>query len=105
MVQRIETATSWRDARTKGETPLHRAAAFASEAVVARLLAAGARREAKDAAGDSPLSWASWHQRPDAILRLLCYDGFAIRADRRSADDHGAGFGVMDEALIGGPRR
>jgi len=80
----VETGALMRDARTKGETPLHRAAAFASEAVVARLLAAGARREAKDAAGDSPLSWASWHQRPDAILRLLCYDGFAIRADRRS---------------------
>jgi ankyrin repeat protein len=69
----VETGSLIRDARTKGETPLHRAAAFANEAVIARLIAAGARLDAKDAAGDSPLSWASWHQRPDAILRLLSY--------------------------------
>lgn len=99
------TGALMRDARTKGETPLHRAAAFASEAVVSRLLEAGARRDAKDAAGDSPLGWASWHQRPDAILRLLCYDGFSIHPDRHSASDHGAGFGVMDASLVGTPRR
>jgi hypothetical protein len=32
----------------------------------------------------SPLTWASWHLRPDSILRLLCYDGFQIRPERRS---------------------
>lgn len=100
-----ETGALMRDARTKGETPLHRAAAFASEALVARLIEAGARLDAKDTAGDSPLSWASWHQRPDAILRLLCYGGFSIRPERRSGTDHGVGWGVMDLALIGTPQR
>ena len=40
-----------RDCRTKGETPLHRAAAFASEATIQRLLDAGARVDASDANG------------------------------------------------------
>jgi palmitoyltransferase len=100
----VETGALMRDARTKGETPLHRAAAFATEAVVARLVEAGAHRDAKDAAGDSPLTWASWHQRPDAILRLLCYDRFSIRPERRSLADHGVGWGVMDLSLLGTPR-
>jgi palmitoyltransferase len=34
--------------------------------------------------GDTPLSWASWHLRPDAILRRLCYGAFSIHPDRRS---------------------
>jgi ankyrin repeat protein len=70
-----------RDCRTKGETPLHRAAAFGSEETIDLLLAAGAAREAKDAHGDSPLSWASWHLRPASILRRLCYGKFAVRPD------------------------
>jgi hypothetical protein len=37
------------------------------------LLGAGARLDAKDNHGDSPLAWASWHLRPRSILRLLCY--------------------------------
>ena len=48
-----------RDARTKGETALHRAAAFGEEGTVKMLLDAGARREARDANGDTPLSWAN----------------------------------------------
>src|SRR5262249_12999759 len=68
-----ETGAFMRDVRTKAETPLHRAAAFASGEAIQLLLDAGAKRDAKDSSGDSPLSWASWHQRPDAILRLLCY--------------------------------
>jgi hypothetical protein len=84
-----------RDVRTCGETPLHRAAAFGSEDTVQRLIDAGARLDAKDAHGDSPLTWASWHLRPDAILRKLCYDGFSIHPARRSTYDHGAGWEVM----------
>jgi ankyrin repeat protein len=75
-----------RDCRTYGETPLHRAAAFASEATVQFLLDAGANREAKDVNGDSPLSWGSWHNRPDSILRRLCYGNFHIRLERQSMD-------------------
>src|SRR5215475_8860779 len=57
----METGAFMRDCRTKGETPLHRAAAFGDEEAIQLLLAAGANREAKDAQGDSPLSWASWY--------------------------------------------
>jgi hypothetical protein len=47
------------------------------------LLGAGAALEAKDMNGDTPLGWASWHLRPDAILRRLCYGKFSIRPDRK----------------------
>jgi hypothetical protein len=47
-------------------------------------LDAGAAIDAKDISGDTPLSWASWHLRPDAILRKLCYGQFPIHPDRRS---------------------
>ena len=89
----VETGAFMRDVRTRKETPLHRAAAFASEDTIQLLLDAGAKIDAKDANGDSPLTWASWHLRPDAILRKLLYDGFSIRPGRRS----------MDAYLIGTP--
>lgn len=73
-----------RDARTKGETPLHRAAAFGNEDTIKLLLEHGAKIDARDANGDSPLSWASWYLRPDPILRLLCFCDFRIRPNRRS---------------------
>ena len=82
----VETGAFMRDCRTREETPLHRAAAFASEATIQLLLDAGAKVDAKDMNGDSPLTWASWHQRPDAILRKLCYGSFKIRPDRQSMD-------------------
>jgi len=65
-----------RDCRTKGETPLHRAAAFGTEATIQLLLDAGARLDTKDMNGDSPLGWASWYARPRAIIRKLCYGPF-----------------------------
>jgi ankyrin repeat protein len=65
-----------RDIRTRGETPLHRAAAFGTEATIQMLLDAGARTDAKDMNGDSPLTWASWHLRPRSILMMLCYGDF-----------------------------
>jgi ankyrin repeat protein len=73
-----------RDCRTRAETPLHRAAAFGTEETIQILLDAGAKIDAKDMGGDTPLSWASWYLRPDAILRRLCYGEFRIRPQRRS---------------------
>lgn len=99
----VETGAFMRDVRTKGETPLHRAAAFGSAESIQRLLDAGAKVEAKDANGDSPLTWASWHLRPDSILRKLCYGGFAIHPDRSSTADHGSGWSAMDASLLGTP--
>ena len=87
-----ETGAFMRDCRTRGETPLHRAAAFGSERSIQMLLAAGARRDAKDANGDTPLAWASWHLRPASILRKLCYGDFSIHPDNASTYDHGMGW-------------
>ncbi len=101
----IITGALMRDARTRAETPLHRAAAFASAAMIEHLIAAGARIDARDAQGDTPLAWASWHQRPDAILRLLCHGNFSVAAARDSRADHGHGWGDMDLHLLGQPRR
>ena len=91
----VETGCFMRDCRTRAETPLHRAAAFGSEEAIDLLLRAGAAIDAKDMNGDSPLSWASWHLRPDSILRKLCYNGFSIHPQRRSTYDHGTGWEVM----------
>jgi uncharacterized protein len=79
-----ETDCFMRDCRTKGETPLHRAAAFGTEETIQMLLDGGANIEAKDANGDSPLSWASWYLRPASILSMLCYGDFHVRRNRRS---------------------
>ncbi|MGB6942049.1 MAG: ankyrin repeat domain-containing protein [Bryobacteraceae bacterium] len=79
----IETGSFMRDARTKGETPLHRAAAFGNEEDIRLLLDAGARIDAKDANGDTPLAWASWYLRPGAVLHLLCYGDFHIHPERQ----------------------
>ena len=99
----VETDAFMRDCRTKGETPLHRAAAFATEETIQQLLDAGAARDALDMNGESPLSWASWHTRPDAILRKLCYGDFYVRPGRNSAFDHGSGWGFMERDLLGKP--
>jgi len=90
-----ETGAFMRDCRTRGETPLHRAAAFADEGTIQLLLDSGAKIDAKDVNGDSPLTWGSWHQRPDSILRKLCYGSFFIRPERLS----------MDEYLTGQPHK
>lgn len=90
-----ETGAFMRDCRTKAETPLHRAAAFGTERAIQLLLDAGAVLDAKDINGDSPLAWASWHLRPDSILRKLCYGDFSIHPARNSTYDHGTGWGVM----------
>lgn len=82
----VETGAFMRDCRTKGETPLHRAAAFGGEETLELLLAAGASREARDANGETPLSWGSWHGRPDAVLRRLCYGPHIIRPGRKTME-------------------
>jgi len=87
----VETGSFMRDCRTKAETPLHRAAAFGTEETVQLLLDAGAKVDAKDMNGDSPLSWASWYARPDSILRKLCYGDYRIHPKRRSMKANLAG--------------
>ena len=88
-----ETGGFMRDCRTKGETPLHRAAAFGEEGTIQLLLDAGAKIDAADANGDTPLSWASRYLRPNSILRLLLYGNFRIRPDNQS----------MQANLLGAP--
>jgi ankyrin repeat protein len=90
----VETGAFMRDCRTKGETALHRAAAFGGEETIDLLLAAGARRDVRDANGETPLGWASWYGRPDAILRTLLYGAHSIRPDRKP----------MAASLLGRPR-
>lgn len=75
-----ETGSFMRDCRTKGETPLHRAAAFGDVETIQLLMNAGAVVDAKDAHGDTPLSWASWHLRSRAILKLLCYGRYSVES-------------------------
>jgi cytohesin len=67
----VKTYAFWRDVRTRGETPLHRAAAYASEETIKFLLGAGADKTIRDVNGDSPQSWASWHWRPKGLIDLL----------------------------------
>lgn len=89
-----ETGGFMRDCRTRGETPLHRAAAFGDEETIDLLLKAGAAVDAKDMNGDSPLSWASWYLRPTPVLLKLCYGEFRINPERPS----------MEQCLLGQPR-
>jgi uncharacterized protein len=72
---RTSTLCFMRDAYLKGETPLHRAAAYGSTAIIRTLLDAGASPSTKDVNGDTPISWGSWHLRDSDVLRLLLYDG------------------------------
>ncbi len=90
----VETGAFMRDCRTKGETPLHRAAAFGDEKAIQMLLDAGAIIDAKDMNGDTPLSWASWYTRPISILRKLLYGNFRIHPN------YGGG---MEANLVGKP--
>ena len=90
-----ETGAFMRDVRTCGETPLHRAAAYADRDTIELLLEHGADKEAQDANGDSPLTWASRHLRPGSILALLAFGPHRIgeRSRRQITSDHGAGWG------------
>ena len=99
-----ETQAFMRDVRTKGETPLHRAAAYADAETISYLLSKGADPAGRDANGDSPLSWASEHLRPGAILALLTFGPHRIGEGSRLriTSDHGAGWGNgMEWKLVG----
>ena len=100
----VETSAFMRDVRTKGETPLHRAAAYADAAIIELMLQHGADKESRDASGDSPLSWASWHLRPGKILQLLTFPPHRI-SDKHVAQntsDHGEGWGNgMERNILG----
>jgi ankyrin repeat protein len=91
----VETGAFMRDVRTKGETPLHRAAAYSDAETIRYLLERGADREARDVNGDSPLTWASEHLRPGEILSLLQFGEFRISemSVATMISDHGAGWG------------
>ena len=100
----LETGAFMRDVRTNGETPLHRAAAYADERTINFLIENGANKEAKDENGDSPLTWASKHLRPGSILSLLAYGEHRIgeRHKTRNTSDHGNGWGNgMEWNLLG----
>lgn len=100
----VETAAFMRDVRTKGETPLHRAAAYSDERTISYLIEHGADKTSKDAYGNSPLSWASEHLRPGVILSLLSYGEHQISDAHKikNTSDHGLGWGNgMDWNLTG----
>lgn len=99
-----ETGGFMRDVRTKGETPLHRAAAYGDEAMISYLIGHGADKEARDANGASPLSWASEHLRPGSILRLLAFPPHNISEAGAAmiTSDHGCGWGNgMERKFVG----
>lgn len=100
------TGAFMRDVRTKGETPLHRAAAYADLATIELLLKHGANKEARDAHGNTPLSWASEHLRPGNVLAALAYGEHTIHPQHqlKNTSDHGNGWGTgMDWNLMGEP--
>lgn len=100
----VETGAFMRDVRTMGETPLHRAAAYGDEAMIQYLIDHGADREARDANGDSPLSWASVHLRPGSILRLLSFSPHFVSEAGAAmiSSDHGSGWGNgMERKFLG----
>jgi len=70
-IPNIDSHNFYHGAKTKAETPLHRAAAFCSMETIELLLKFGARKEILDRNGDSPLSWACWYRRPKNLIDLL----------------------------------
>ena len=100
----METGGFMRDVRTKGETPLHRAAAYGDEAMIQYLLDNGADKQARDVHGNSPISWASEHLRPGSILKLLAFPPHNISEAGAAAitSDHGHGWGNgMERKFLG----
>lgn len=77
----MTTYMLWRDARVRGETPLHRAAAWSTSKVIQLLLDRGAKPDFRDANGDTALSWASWYRRDKEIIDQLAYEGSGVGPD------------------------
>ena len=97
-----ESASFMRDVRTKGETPLHRAAAYGDEAMIQYLLDNGADKQSRDANGVSPIGWASEHLRPGSILHLLSFEGQYVGENSMITSDHGFGWGNgMERKFLG----
>lgn len=94
-IPQAETGGFMRDVRTRGETALHRAAAYGTINVVRKLIEAGAVLDARDVNGDTPLSWGSWALREAPVLSLLCYGSYSVNPNRNT----------MSANLIGGPRK
>lgn len=93
-----------RDVRTRGETPLHRAAAYGEAKSIALLIEYGADVTKVDAHGDSPISYARFHLRPGAILKLLEFDSHRIHqwSVDNIVSDHGDAWGDgMDMKFLG----
>jgi len=65
-------------------TPLHMSAIGGSVAIVDRIAGAGAKIDARDSAGNTPLFWALVEQKKDALNRLL-----ELGADPTIANDDG----------------
>ncbi|WP_373488848.1 ankyrin repeat domain-containing protein [Blastomonas sp.] len=80
----VETGSFMRDVRTRGETALHRAAAYGTLESIRLLIEAGGALDARDANDDSPLSWASYALRDASVLHMLCFPPFHVNANRRS---------------------
>ena len=59
------------DTPTRGETPLHRAAAYSSFDTVRLLLDSGADYSIADNDNYLPYHWAGWHRRPKDLVELL----------------------------------
>jgi len=91
----IATGSFMRDVRTRGETPLHRAAALGTYESIRLLIEAGAELDARDANGDSPLTWASYALRETSVLKLLCFPPFDVNPNRKT----------MKSNLVGAPLR
>lgn len=66
----VESANYW-GLHTRGETPLHRAAAWGSREAIEILLAAGADPKTRDVNGETPYIWAGWHKRDREIVKIL----------------------------------
>jgi uncharacterized protein len=63
---------------------------------------AGADKTVKDMNGDTPLGWASWYQRPDHVLSLLCYGEHHISPERiKLATTQPEGWAGMEYFLSG----
>lgn len=103
-LQNKESGSFMRDVRTRGETPLHRAAAYGSPYIIDMLLTAGADKTVRDMNGDSPMSWASWHRRKGEVLFLLNTDTHYVKqahVDRMPADYTYDREGLMSRNLLG----
>ena len=70
-IPNIASHNFYHGTKTKGETPLHRAAAFCNIETINLLLDYGADKKILDANGESPLSWASWYRRPKSLIEKL----------------------------------